>query len=156
MLFRSASFAVDEQVMVFLWKDREGEWLVLGEAQGKFLLSTDAKTGVRMAENTLKGLCLVVRRDPKDPGGAAAKRADRLSYDGLAAVVRDSVAEAAAATGTTGTAPPAKDGAGQGPAPVKAPDPPATTTPPGGGAPPPTKDAPVPPAGNTDPANTPR
>ncbi len=133
----TAKFAVDEEVLVFLWKDGQGEWIVLGEAQGKFLLRRDEKAGTRTAENSLSGLCLVVRNDPLDPAkGVAARKPDRLAYDDLVAVVKASV-EAAA-----GKAP------GPGPAPVKTPDPPAPTTAPDGGAPPPAKDAPAPPAGD--------
>ena len=153
----TASFAVDEEVMAFLWKDGMGEWLVLGEAQGKFLLRRDAKSGVRMAENSLRGLCLVLRVDPKGPGAAAAKRPDIIPYDELVTVVKDSVDAArakAALPAVPGQGPtagePGKDPAVQGPAPVKTPDPPVPTTQSNGGAPPPTKDAPVPPTGNPD------
>jgi hypothetical protein len=172
----TAKFVPDEEVVLFLWKDAQGEWLVLGEAQGKFVLRRDAKSGVRMAENSLKGLCLVMRGRAKDAAGDSAKKADRLSYDDLIAVVKASVDAAAApkpttpingdqpavpaapapgatgGTGSTGSATGTGTGsqpAGQGPAPISTPDPPSTSTPPSGGAPPPTKDAPVPPTGNT-------
>ncbi len=159
-----ARFAAGEEVMAFLWKDGRGEWIVLGEAQGKFLLTQEAKTGRRMAENSLKGLCLVMRGDAKAPGAATARRADRLPFDDLAAVVRASVEDqrrATAAQGasrTGGTAAPrgtdagaaatagGEGNAGRDPAPRDAtPDPP-TTKEPDAGAPPPTQDPPAPPA----------
>jgi len=175
----TAKFERDEQVVVFLWKDGSGEWIVLGEAQGKFRLWQDEKAAKRMAGNSLKGLCLVVRGGTKDAAAAeAARRPDTLSYDDLAAVVKASVDAAKAApapakpvpstgtsTGTTtdapaetpaGTAPttvdPTQDpAAGRDPAPPKAtPDPPSTTKPPADGAPPPTKDVPAPRAGASD------
>lgn len=163
----TARFSPGEEAMAFLWKDGRGEWIVLGEAQGKFLLRHDTKTSRRMAENSLRGLCLVVRGDPKDPGHAAARRPDSLPYDDLVAVVRASVeASRRGAPATTGTR--AGDGApatrggegteteGRDPAPPKAtPDPPSTNTP-GGGAPPPTKDAPVPPTGKPVPTGEPK
>jgi hypothetical protein len=160
----TARFAVGEEALLFLWKDGAGEWIVLGEAQGKFRLYRDEKAGKRMAENSLKGLCLVVREDPKSAAAAAARRTDCLSYDDLVAVVKGSVdAQRARAPGTpsngTGTAPAPKPGepaattppAGRVPAPPAAtPDPPSTTTPPDGGAPPPTKEDPAPPTGDPD------
>src|SRR5688572_16005455 len=39
----TAKFVRDERVLVFLWKDAAGEWIVLGEAQGKFRLWQDEK-----------------------------------------------------------------------------------------------------------------
>jgi len=157
----TARFEAGEECFLFLWKDRDGEWLVLGEAQGKFRLFRDAETGVRMAENSLKGLCLVVRPDPKKGASeAAARKADRLSRDDLASVVAASVAAGTPPAGgagpSTGGAPMAPgagtrdEGATGGvPAPQPAaPEPPSTTTP-DGGAPPPTKDAPAPPAGSS-------
>lgn len=164
----TARFAAGEEAMVFLWKDGKGEWIVLGEAQGKFLLTQDARSGKRMAENSLKGLCLVLRGDPKAPAAEASKRPDRLAYDDLVATVRASV-EAERRTTTTGTASTAPTGggattttsptggdatatgggttdAGRDPAPRDAtPDPP-TSKEPDAGAPPPTQDAPAPPA----------
>jgi hypothetical protein len=93
----TARFAAEERVFLFLWQDRDGAWQVLGESQGKFLLREDAATGSLQAANSLRGLCLVVRSDPKDAEATArAKRPDRLSYDDLAAVVRASVEAAAA------------------------------------------------------------
>lgn len=174
----TAKFTRDESVMVFLWKDIAGEWIVLGEAQGKFRLWQDEKAGRRMAGNSLKGLCLVVRGGAKDAAASeSARKPDTLSYDDLAAVVKASVDAArtpppgnAPATppgtpaptqpGTPG-APTAVDGtkpepgqdpaAGRDPAPPKAtPDPPSTTKPPGDGAPPPSKDVPAPRAGASD------
>ena len=169
----TAKFTVDEEVFVFLWKDGRGEWLVLGEAQGKFRLRMDEKAGRRMAENSLRGLCLVVRGDPKSAAFAAARRPDSLSCDDLAAVVKASVEAAKAAPAATGSgketgAAPAGPGtgpadgapaegakdpaAGRDPAsPVATPDPPSTTTTkaPGDGAPPPSKDVPAPPAGTS-------
>ena len=172
----TAKFQKDETAMVFLWKDKAGDWIVLGEAQGKFRLWQDEKSGRRMAGNSLKGLCLVVRGDPKDKAAeTAARRPDNLSYDDLAAVVKASVDAAKAppppkggnttppapaptpapapGTGTgggTSTGPDA-DPAGRDPAPPMAtPDPPSTTKPPADGAPPPSKDAPAPRAGASD------
>jgi hypothetical protein len=163
-----------EECFLFLWRNARGEYLVLGEAQGKFRLTRDAKTGLRMAENSLKGLCLVVRGEPKKAGNEAAKRSDCLCADDLAAVVRASVeaqgkapapapapaggtastpaGAPATATGTGETAAPGTtEIEGRVPAPQPAtPDPPSTTTTPGAGAPPPTKDAPAPPAGTPD------
>jgi hypothetical protein len=156
----TATFAVGEEAVVFLWKDARGEWIVLGEAQGKFLLTRDEKTALRRAENSLRGLCLVVRGDPKSAEAARAKRPDSLPLDDLVAVVKASVeaakraAAGGPATATGGGAGPVAtepggDGAGEGrdPAPPEAtPDPPSGTTT-DGGAPPPTKDVPAPPAG---------
>jgi hypothetical protein len=123
----TAKFAKDEEAMLFLWKDRHGEWIVLGEAQGKFLLRQDEKAGKRMAENSLKGLCLVMKGDPKDEATKAAKRPDRLSYDDLCAVVKASVdAAAKKATVPGGTTVPATDTTGGNAA---APAPAPTTTP---------------------------
>lgn len=144
----TAKFERDEQVIVFLWKDADGEWQVLGEAQGKFRLWQDAKSGKRMAGNSLKGLCLVVRGGTKDPAAAeAARRPDTLPCEDLCAVVKASVdaARAAADAKAGGKTDPA---AGRDPAPPSAtPDPPSTTKPPGDGAPPPAKDVPAPRAG---------
>lgn len=172
----TAQFARDEEAVVFLWRNARGEWGVLGEAQGKFRLTKDAKTGVRMAANSLRGLCLVVRGDPKGEAAQAARKPDSLSYDDLAAAVRTSIEEAKApvfrqnggtttspapATGTTtgGTTDPkdpagttTTEPAGRDPAPQGAtPDPPSTTTTnaPVGGTPLPTKDVPAPPAGSS-------
>ena len=159
----TASFAVGEEAVVFLWKDGRGEWIVLGEAQGKFLLKRDAETSVRMASNSLKGLCIVVRGDPKDADVEKAKKPDTLTCDDLVEVVKASVEAAKKAsatgtgtgTGTTGTGtgtgtPPATDaenGEGRDPAPPAPPPAPPSTQPTHGPAPPPTKDAPAPPAG---------
>ena len=157
----TAKFEAGEECFLFLWKDRAGDWLVLGEAQGKFRVTQDAKTGVRMAENSVKGLCLVVREDPKNALGARVagpdpRKADCLARDDLAAVVAASVEAARkASTAGAGTTPPSGsttgttggNATGGVPAPQPAaPEPPATTTT-DGGAPPPTKDAPAPPAG---------
>lgn len=109
----TAKFEKDEEAMVFLWKDRAGEWIVLGEAQGKFRLRQDEKAGRRMAENSLKGLCLVVRGDAKDEAAKAARRPDRLSYDDLAAIVKASV-DAAAAKPAPAKIDPPKTGAAPG------------------------------------------
>jgi len=161
----TAKFEAGEECFLFLWKDRAGDWLVLGEGQGKFRITQDAKTGVRTAENSVKGLCLVAREDPKTVTGTRVagpdpRKADCLARDDLAAVVAASVEAARKAstggsgttlpagstTGTTGTTGSATGGV---PAPQPAaPEPPSTTTP-DGGAPPPTKDAPAPPAGSS-------
>src|SRR5258706_14281698 len=84
----TAKFERDEEAMLFLWKDRLGEWLVLGETQGKFRLWQDEKAAKRMAGNSLKGLCLVLRGDPKGAAANACRQPDRLSYDDLVAVVK--------------------------------------------------------------------
>ncbi|HEU4333153.1 MAG TPA: hypothetical protein VFT32_01545, partial [Candidatus Eisenbacteria bacterium] len=80
----TAKFEAGEECFLFLWKDRAGDWLVLGEAQGKFRIRQDAKTGVRMAENSVKGLCLVVREDPKKATGARVAGPDPRRADCLA------------------------------------------------------------------------
>jgi hypothetical protein len=163
----TAKFERDEQVVVFLWRDVAGDWIVLGEAQGKFRVWQDEKAGKRMAGNSLKGLCLVMRGGGKEAGAASARRPDTLPYDDLASVVKASVDAAKAPppkTGTTApalppvtppggtTAEPPLDGtAGRDPAPPTAtPDPPSTSNPPGDGAPPPPKDVPAPKAGSSD------
>ena len=172
----TAKFAAGDEAMVFLWKDGRGEWIVLGEAQGKFRLFQDAKAGRRMAENSLKDLCLVMRPEGKGPAAAAAKHPDLLPYDDLAAIVRASVeaakkpAASSTGTGTEGTvSPPTPDAsagrdpaapnatpdsvtdasAGRDPAaPNATPDPSATTTKTTEGeAPPPPTESPAPPAG---------
>jgi hypothetical protein len=173
----TAEFARDEEVMVFLWRNARGEWIVVGEAQGKFRLKKDPRTGVRTASNSLKGLCLVLRGDPKGEAASAARRPDCLPCEDLVAHVRASVeagrapnpgrppgSTAATPPAPTGTAPPAPAGSattgtpptgtatsgGRDPAPQgAAPAPPSTTDAPGGGAPPPPKDAPAPPAGSS-------
>jgi hypothetical protein len=153
----TAQFARDEEAVVFLWKSPAGEWGVLGEGQGKFRLTKDAKTGRRMAANSLRGLCLVVRGDPKGEAAQAARKPDSLPYDDLVTAVRTSIEEAKAPVftrpggstatapapatgtttgGTTGTTDPkaaegstTTDSAGRDPAPqVATPDPPSTTT----------------------------
>ena len=151
----TAKFAAGDEAMVFLWKDGRGEWIVLGEAQGKFRLFQDAKAGRRMAENSLKDLCLVMRPEGKGPAAAAARRPDLLPYDDLAAIVRASVeaerkpAATTPATTVTATTPATESTAGREPAPpVAAPDPSATTTKTTEGeAPPPPTESPAPPAG---------
>ena len=87
----TAQFESGEEAVVFLWRNREGSWIVVGEAQGKFRLRKDPKTGVRMAENSLKGLCLVVRGDPKGATAVAARQPDCLPCEDLFAAVRASV-----------------------------------------------------------------
>jgi len=169
----TAKLEAGEDCLLFLWKDGKGEWVVLGEAQGKFRLWHDAKTGRRMAENSLKGLCLVVRGDAKKAEADGARKPDCLCYDDLVATVAASVeAQRKAAPSTGSTAAPAGGGTATGtgtgttttttpaaPAPTSvggvpapqpaAPDLPSTSTTPGAGAPPPAKDAPAPPAGSS-------
>jgi len=167
----TASFRVDERIVIFLWKDGEKEWIVLGEAQGKFTLFRDKPDSDLMAENSLKGLCLVVRGDPSGTDARRARRADRVTYDALVEVIRASVAASrdtkpttggptttgAGGGGTATTPPDGGDGggtvqppAGRDPAPPGTPDPPRTTESSDEEAPPPSKDDPAPPAGKSD------
>jgi hypothetical protein len=154
----TAKFERDEAAMLFLWKDREGDWLVLGETQGKFRLWQDEKAGKRMAGNSLKGLCLVVRGDPKGAAAETARRPDTLSYDDLVAVVKASVAEAKPApakpavpvanTNPGAPAAPPATGPATKPAPTGGTEPPAgaKTTPPAGRDPAPPVTTPDPPS----------
>lgn len=97
-----AKFEKGERCMAFLWRDIHGDYQVLGEAQGRFVLSDDGRDGKRMATNSLDGLCLVVRGGPKALNAPSTRSPDRLLYDDLVAVVRASVAGDAPAPVTGG------------------------------------------------------
>jgi hypothetical protein len=51
-----ARFKVGERVMLFLERADTGQLVVTGLAQGKYTLTTDAKSGVVIAERDLDGL----------------------------------------------------------------------------------------------------
>ncbi len=151
-----ARFEEGEDVFVFLWRDGRGDYQVLGEAQGRFRVFRDGKSGVRTVENSLAGLCLVVRGGAKGLGDARLRRPDRLPYDDLAAIVRDSVAglpkdpvrDRVPGTVVENDSPTTADPAA--PAPVPPREEPVVPNP--GPAESPTVDAPASPAGDGDPA----
>jgi hypothetical protein len=99
-----ARFEKGERCVVFLWRDRHGEYQVLGEAQGRFALADDGPRGARMAQNSLAGLCLMVRGGDGALSALSTTSPDRLPYDDLIAIVRASVAGTPSPT-TTGSGP---------------------------------------------------
>ncbi|MHC4820410.1 MAG: hypothetical protein ACYTDX_01660 [Planctomycetota bacterium] len=105
------TFKDGERAVVFLWKNKRGELVVLGQAQGKFNLFHDKKTKTLVAQNSLKGLCLVMRGGPKAVRSPRATRPDYLAHQDLVNVVKASVrAEQAKTTG--GNALPSGGGSG--------------------------------------------
>ncbi len=85
------TFKDGERAVVFLWKNKKDELVVLGQAQGKFNLFHDKKTKTLVAQNSLKGLCLVMRGGPKAVRSPKASRPDFLAHQDLINVVKASV-----------------------------------------------------------------
>jgi hypothetical protein len=87
------AFEKGEEVVIFLWKNRDGDYLPLGLNQGKFRIETDPRTGERTAKNSLKGLSFVVARDRKPstvPATEAAEpRPDAMPVATLERRIRD-------------------------------------------------------------------
>jgi hypothetical protein len=67
-----------DRAALFLWKGEDERWLVLGEAQGAFLVRRDAKTGEDVCENRVDGLAFV---DPE--GRTVESKPTRLTLADL-------------------------------------------------------------------------
>jgi hypothetical protein len=73
-------FVKGEKAVVFLWKNRFGDYLPLGMNQGRFRIRKDPKTGEETAENSLKGLAFMA-----PPDGKGGRRKVKLAPDSFRA-----------------------------------------------------------------------
>ena len=77
-----ARLRTNDEVVVFLWKDRQGRLRVLGQAQGAFRVRAEGRSGVSYCTNSVHGLVLV------DPTGKPRRgRAQRVPLTDLRARV---------------------------------------------------------------------
>lgn len=83
-----ARFAVGERVMLFLERADTGRLVVTGLSQGKYTLTTDAKSGVVIAQRGLDGLHQVGNRPDKVFANVPAN-ADRMTLGQLLNLVVD-------------------------------------------------------------------
>lgn len=84
-------FKKGEKVVVFLWKNRYGDYLPLGMNQGKFRIEKDAKSGEERAKNSLEGLALVGAPDGRGGQRKVKKTADNFSLPALEKRITDRV-----------------------------------------------------------------
>lgn len=97
------TFEKKERVLVFLWKNKNGDLLPLGLNQGKFHIHLDAKSGKVMASNSLEGLTFALR-----PGQSASSAAtpDSMPLSDLEQKIEDRIVKTAATpSGSGGTNP---------------------------------------------------